>query len=163
MEIGEAQYRSFVDTEEAAIEPQSAQPAIDYNSQFALEKYLEEFIVGNFNAIFGAELEIFQDEGVILGQQYPTDIGPIDILAWEPSSQSYVVMELKRGKPSDQAVGQILRYMGWVKANLCKEGQDVRGLIICKEPDVRLTYAINMVGNVKVKYYKVAFDLRDDA
>ena len=73
------------------------------------------------------------------GQQFDTDIGPIDILAVEPKSNSFVVIELKKGRPSDQVIGQILRYMGWVKKNLCKDGQAVKGLIICHDPDLKLS------------------------
>lgn len=163
MEIDEAQYLSFT-----SIEPTSAtatnEPLVtEGQNQFVLEKYLEEFIVTNFKSIFGLTLEVFADEEGVHGQQYPTEIGVIDILAWDNSTQSYVVIELKRGRPSDQVVGQVLRYMGWVKANLCRQGQLVRGLIICRDSDPRLSYAVSMLENVGVKYYKVAFELRDDA
>jgi restriction system protein len=163
MEIEESQYHAFVDEEVITAPIQTEPAAVEHHAQFTLEKHLEEFIVGNFKSIFGKELEVFADEDGIHGQQYPTDIGVIDILAWDAAAQSYVVMELKRGRPSDQVVGQILRYMGWVKANLCKDSQSVRGLVICREPDPRLSYAVSMVASVGVKYYKVAFELRDDA
>lgn len=163
MEIDEAQYLSFTSIEPTSIGATSEAVATEGQGQFALEKHLEEFIVTNFKSIFGSALEVFADEDGVHGQQYPTEIGVIDILAWDNSSQSYVVIELKRGRPSDQVVGQVLRYMGWVKANLCKQGQLVRGLIICRDSDPRLSYAVSMLGNVGVKYYKVAFELRDDA
>lgn len=86
-------------------------------------------------------------------------MGPIDILAVEPDSGSFVVIELKKGRPSDQVVGQILRYMGWVKKNLCKNGQEVKSLVICQEPDPKLSYAIEMTNNISVRYYKVSFTL----
>ncbi len=44
------------------------------------------------------------------------------ILAVEPKTHSFVVIELKKGRPSDQVIGQVLRYMGWVKKNLCAGG-----------------------------------------
>jgi hypothetical protein len=50
----------------------------------------------------------------------------VDILAVESKSKSFVVIELKKGRPSDCVVGQILRYMGWVKQNLCSDGQAVK-------------------------------------
>ncbi len=41
-------------------------------------------------------------------------------------------------------------------------GEHVRGLIICKEVDERLTYALKMVQDkVKVKLYHVDFHLSD--
>ena len=128
-------------------------------TEFALEKYLEEFLVSNFGTIFHGALEYGDQEGNP-GQQYPTEIGNIDILAREADSDNYVVIELKKGRGSDEVVGQVLRYMGWVKANLCHgQGQDVRGLVICKESNDRLEYALNMVPNVEVQFYQIDFRL----
>jgi restriction system protein len=163
MEIGEQQYEELVEPEAVASTSLAAPEPTVSSIQFVLEKYLEEFIVSNFESIFGGKLKpVMDDEGVV-GQQYPTEVGVIDILATEPSTQAYVVIELKKGRPSDQVVGQVLRYMGWVKEKLCKAGQPVKGLVICREPDQRLTYALSMTQNVQVKYYNVKFELRDDA
>ena len=129
------------------------------SADIVLEKYLEEFIVSNFVAIFGARYKIYEESEELNGQQYPTDIGPIDILAVEPRSNAFVVIELKKGRPSDQVVGQVLRYMGWVKINLCKEGQSVKGLVICHDADPRLSYALEMTQNIDVRYYSVSFNL----
>ena len=71
------------------------------------------------------------------------------------------MIELKKGRSSDDVVGQILRYMGWVKEHLCKVNQSVKGLIICKEPDPRLSSAIKMTKRIDVKYYSVSFKLLD--
>lgn len=136
--------------EEGCIEPQ----------EFVLEKYLEDFIVSNFSSIFNGELLLLSDvEGK--GQQFNTDIGTIDILAQEPKSRNYVVIELKKGRTSDVVVGQILRYMGWVKENLSKKGEDVKGLIICREKDTKLTYALKAIpsAGIDVKLYQVDFKL----
>jgi hypothetical protein len=54
------------------------------------------------------------------------------------------------------------RPWGWVQANLCQEGQGVKGIIICQEPDPRLSYALTMVNNVAVKYYRIDFRLSDE-
>jgi hypothetical protein len=70
-------------------------------------------------------------------------------------------MELKKGRPSDQVVGQTLRYMGWVKKNLCTDGQVVRGVIICRDHDPKLSYALEMAKNIDVRYYSVSFKLKD--
>jgi len=53
--------------------------------------------------------------------------------------------------------------MGWVKDNLCQEEENVKGLIICKDVDERLTYALGIVQDiVQVKRYSVDFQLNDD-
>ena len=51
--------------------------------------------------------------------------------------------------------------MGWVKRNLCTNGQSVRGLVICRDPDPKLSYALEMTNNIDVRYYSVSFRLRD--
>jgi len=122
---------------------------------------LEDFIVSNFETIFRGKLKIYEDAEGPDGQQFATDIGPIDILATEPATASFVVIELKKGRPSDQVVGQILRYMGWVKENLCKNNQAVKGLVICRDPDQRLSYALTMTNNIDVRYYSVSFALKE--
>jgi hypothetical protein len=128
---------------------------------FVLEKYLGEFIVSNFQSIFKGKLSIHKDGDEVVGQQYRTAIGPIDILAFETVSKSFVFIELKKGRPADQVVGQILRYMGWVKKHLCADDQSVKGLVICRDSDDKLSYALEMTKNIDVRYYHMSFDLRD--
>lgn len=128
--------------------------------QFFLERHLEEFLILNFETYFGPQLTIYQDSDGITGRQYATDIGLIDILAVDQES-NFVVIELKKGRESDKVVGQILRYIGWVKLKLCTNGQDARGIIICKEAEEKLTYALVSIPHVTLKYYTVGFQLRD--
>lgn len=160
-EISEVKYRSLLEgSPNSAVIMEPSAEEVDQNA-FVLEKYLEDFIVSNFQAIFKGKLIIYEDAEGNDGQQYATDIGPIDILAMEPESNSFIIMELKKGRPSDQVVGQILRYMGWVKKNLCKDGQGVKGLVICRERDPKLSYALEMTNNIEVRYYSVSFKLRE--
>jgi restriction system protein len=159
-EISEAAFRSLVEgTGGEGTDSESPDTVEDPNA-FVLEKYLEDFIVSNFASIFKGKLKIYEESEENEGQQYQTEIGPIDILAVDPKSMWFVVIELKKGRPSDQVVGQVLRYMGWVKKNLCSDGQGVKGLVICREPDPKLTYALEMTNNIDVRYYSVSFNLR---
>jgi restriction system protein len=160
-EFSETQYHNILEGSETPLPLIEPGGSIEDPSTFVLEKYLEDFIISNFNTIFNGTLRVFKDEEGSDGQQYTTAIGPIDILAVEPRTNSFVVIELKKGRPSDQVVGQILRYMGWVKQELCKEGQDVKGLVICRDPDARLSYALSMTTNIELKYYSVSFKLKD--
>jgi restriction system protein len=131
-------------------------------NEFVLEKYLEDFIVSNFDSIFCGKLKIFEDVEEGEGQQYDTnEVGRIDILASEPATNNFVVIELKKGRSSDRVIGQTLRYMGWVKKNLCTYGQSVRGLIICRDHNPKLTYALEMTKGIDVRYYNVSFKLKE--
>jgi len=162
-ELSEEQFRNLLKGTVEQPEPTGQSETIEDPNAFVLEKYLEEFIVSNFLAIFKGKLKIYEDKEVNEGQQYATEIGPIDILAVEPKSKSFVVIELKKGRPSDQVVGQVLRYMGWVKKNLCTMGQSVKGLVICRDSDSKLSYALEMTNNIDVRYYSVWFKLRESA
>lgn len=161
-EISEEEFRNLLEGTSLQSFPLEHE-AIEDKNAFVLEKYLEDFIVSNFDTIFKGRLKIYEDPDGNDGQQYATDIGPIDILAIEQKSNSFVVIELKKGRPSDTVVGQTLRYMGWVKQILCKNEQTVKGLIICRDADPKLTYALEMTKNIDVRYYTISFKLREAA
>lgn len=161
-ELPEELFRSVVEGSGPPISPPESEPEVDDPSEFVLEKYLEDFIVSNFGTIFKGHLRIFEDSEVNEGQQYLTDIGPIDILAIDEKTKAFVVIELKKGRSSDRVIGQILRYMGWIKRNLCENGQAVRGIIICRDNDPKLTYALEMTNNIDVRYYSVSFKLKEN-
>ncbi len=159
-EISAPQYQELVGEHPVIV----SQPEedIENKAEFVLEKYLEDFIVSNFTAIFRNELVLYRDpEENVIGQQYATDVGTIDILAQESKTGNFTVIELKKGRESDKVVGQTLRYMGWVQENLCKGGERVKGLIICKDIDSKMAYALKMTNNVEVKLYHVDFTLHD--
>src|SRR6266849_6561720 len=104
-------------------------------SEFALEAHLEDFIDKNWESIdFGARLDRYQSDEQS-GRQFPAGPWSIDFLCTEKGTGAFVVVELKKGKSSDAAVGQVLRYMSWVRKNLAREGQKVRGVIISREVD----------------------------
>lgn len=131
--------------------------------EFALEKYLEDFIWDNWNLIdFGEELEKFVDEDGNEGKQYYTeDVGYIDILAKDKKG-NFVVFELKKGHKNDEVVGQILRYVGWVRKNLVKGKESVRGVVVVGEKDPKLEYALAEISDkVEAKLYKISFRLEE--
>lgn len=127
---------------------------------FYMEKQLEDFIIHNWdNTELGKKYDLIIEEGELLSQQYRTEIGPIDILVKDKKTKSYVVIELKRNQTSDDTVGQLARYMGWVKKNL--KDKDVRGVIIAGQYDKKLDFAREMIPNVEVFIYQVDFKLRE--
>jgi len=127
---------------------------------FKMEKYLEQFLIDNWaQTPFGSEYEIYQGEGDSTGQQFMTEIGPLDILAISKDKKTLLVVELKKGRASDVVVGQILRYMGWVKEELANSDQTVKGVIIALEDDKRIRHALSMVPSVAFYRYKITFKL----
>lgn len=129
-------------------------------SEFALEKHLEDFLVKNWKQTeLGKKYDIFEEEGEIKGEQYPTDTGPIDILAISKNKKTILVIELKKGRASDVVVGQIQRYMGFVKEELLESGQEVKGLIIGLEADTRLKRALAVCTNIEFYRYQIDFKL----
>lgn len=126
---------------------------------FYMEKQLEDFILQNWESTeLGKKYDLIVEDGEAMSQQYRTDIGPIDILARDKVTKDYVVIELKRAQTSDDTVGQLARYMGWVQENLnCK---NVKGVIIAGAFDKRLKYALKVVPNAEVFIYEVDFRLK---
>jgi restriction system protein len=127
---------------------------------FVLEKYLEDFLVSNWaHTELGAEYDIYSENDELVGQQYQSDTGPIDILAVSKDKKTLLVVELKRGKVSDVVVGQIQRYMGFVKEELLEPGQQVRGVIIGLDDDKRIQRALSVTSNIDFYKYEINFKL----
>jgi restriction system protein len=134
--------------------------SIEDPSVFALEKHLEDFLVSNWKQTeLGKQYDIYEEEGEMVGQQYPSDTGPIDILAISKDKKELLVVELKKGRVSDMVVGQIQRYMGYVKDELAEPNQTVRGVIIAFEDDVRIHRALSVAQNIEFYTYKIQFKL----
>ena len=151
-------YRSIGLTEEATlaykkaidkgIAPLSDSPEA-YRCRVNGEAALESWLADNLQ-----RLEVGLE---FVGRQFETnDAGRIDILAKDAKS-NYVVIELKRDKASDVALGQLLRYLGWVRMHL-GNGNSVRGFVVGDEIDDRMVYAILSSEAVeslcKLKQYK---------
>ena len=94
-----------------------------------------------------------------MGQQYPSDTGPLDILAISKDKKTLLVIELKKGRVSDNVISQIQRYMGFVQEELCEDGQTVKGVIIGLEDDLRIKWALSVTKNIEFYRYKVRFEL----
>ena len=127
---------------------------------FALEKHLEEFLVQNWHSTeLSKEYDIYEEDGERVGQQYETDTGPIDILALSKDKKKLLVVELKKGRATDVVVGQVLRYMGYVKEELAEDDQSVHGVVIALEDDQRLRRALAATANIDFYRYQVNFKL----
>lgn len=164
--VGITQYRDEIERLIGNVQP----PTITSNdstiedtdtSKFILEKHLEDFLVQNWASTeLGQTYDIYQEDGELIGQQYPSDTGPLDILAISKDQKTLLVVELKKGRASDSVIGQIQRYMGYIKEELAEQTQDVRGVIIALEQDRKLQRALSMTQNIDFYEYEVKFRLK---
>ena len=148
--IGNIPYPSIFSTDETIEDP----------SAFALEKHLEDFLIKNWkHTLLGKKYNVFEEDGELVGQQYPCDTGNMDILAISKDKKELLIVELKKGRASDVVVGQIQRYMGYVQEELLEKGQHVKGVIIALEDDIRIRRALSVTTNIDFYRYKVSFKL----
>ena len=128
---------------------------------FYMENQLEDFIISNWERTeLGKKYDLIYEEGELKSKQYKTGIGIIDILAIDKKTKSYVVIELKRNQTSDDTVGQLMRYMGWVKRHL--NDDNVKGIIIAGKFDKKLDYALEYAPfDTDVFIYNVSFTLNE--
>ncbi len=127
-------------------------------ASFPLESHLRDFLARNLDSV-DRGLQLYRDENGREGLEYPTDVGPIDILA-KASNGELVVFELKLSRGPDRALGQLLRYMGWVKERVSKGGSPVRGIIVANQMDEPLKYAASVAPSVTLLEYEVSFKVR---
>lgn len=143
--------------------PRTESTPITKQSGFLLEKHLEDFLVSNWKQTpLSKNYEILSENGKIVGQQYRTNTGPLDLLAISHDKSHYLVIELKRDRASDEVVGQILRYMGWVQKNLCNKVQTVKGKIIALRGDEKLEHALYLIDDIDFLKYEINFRLTEE-
>lgn len=161
-----SQVSSYAEEIESLIGPDSkpklfsTDETVEDPSAFALEKHLEDFLVQNWvQTDLGKDYDIYEEDGEMVGQQYPTDTGPMDILAIKKDKTELLVVELKKGRASDAVVGQTLRYMGYAAQELAEANQKVRGVIIALEDDQRIRRALAVTPNIDFFRYQISFKL----
>ena len=132
----------------------------EITTPFAMEKYLEQFIIDNWHSLdLGKEYDLHEESIDGKRKKYRTDIGEIDIFALSKDKKEYLVIELKKGRATDKVVGQIQSYMGYIKEEIAKDYQEVKGLIIGLEDDLRLKRALSVNPNISFRRYEVKFEL----
>ena len=127
---------------------------------FPFESHLRDFIARNLGSISvnGRKLRLYIDPEHRDGVEYPTEVGPIDILAVDETGK-FVVFELKLNKGVDQTVGQIMRYMGWVQRHLANR-EPVNGVIVAQKVSEKLKYAVSIFPVISLFEYEINFTVR---
>ncbi len=126
------------------------------SKKFAYEKDLQNFLAKNLYVIEEG-LKLYEQED-INGIEYPAGGRFIDILAVDKSN-NFVVVELKVARGYDKTVGQILRYMAWIRNELADQDQLVRGVIVASDISSDLKLASSSLSNVELYEYNISFSL----
>ena len=139
----------------------SSENQLTTTNSFVMEKHLEEFIIGNWNSLdLGKEYDLCEEQIDGKRKKFRTDTGEIDIFALSKDKKTYLVIELKKGRASDKVVGQIQRYMGYIKEEIANSNQSVKGLIIGLNDDLSLRRALSFNSDIiQFKKYQIKFDL----
>lgn len=127
------------------------------SEEFAYENDLRDYLARNLH-IIEPSLKLYTDEG-ITGVEFPVGGRYIDILAVDQAG-GYVVIELKVSKGYDRVVGQLLRYVSWVKKNHAEPAQGVRGIIIAKHIGEDLRLACSEVPSVSLYEYSLSVTVK---
>jgi hypothetical protein len=108
------------------------------------EQNLQEFVAQDVTKI---------EPGLrLVKRELATPAGRLDLLCQDELG-NYVVVELKKTKGTDQVMGQILRYMGWVAEEYPQK--KVRGIVIVSKKDEALRFALKAVSNVDAKEFNL--------
>ncbi|SDM43255.1 endonuclease NucS domain-containing protein [Polaromonas sp. JS666] len=140
--------------ESGLVEEEEGEEAAPGSSEFLLERDLQRYLAENLECIEPG-LRLYEDED-IRGIEYEAGGGRrIDILALDKSG-AFVVLELKVSRGYDRVIGQLLRYINWVRKELAEPGQRVRGIIVCRVISDDLRLACASIRDVELCEYKLS-------
>jgi hypothetical protein len=125
--------------------------------EFAYESDLQNFLAKNLSLI-ETGLSLYEEEE-ISGIEFPVGNRRVDILAVDKNA-NYVVIELKVSKGYDRVVGQLLRYMAWIKKYHSEPKQRVRGVIVARNISEDLLLACSELEDVDLYEYELSVALR---
>lgn len=151
-----------LDEENDEIEDSDDVDTPEAEAAFELEYQLRDFIAHNLGGIIveGKKLRLYIDPNGQNGVEYPSAVGPINILAIDDRGE-FFVFELKRDRTPDRTIGQLSRYMGWVKHALIGSAKgSVHGIIVARSIPDNLRYGASVVPNVSLFEYEVDFHLK---
>jgi RecB family endonuclease NucS len=100
-------------------------------------------------------VDVFGNYGV----EYPSDFGPIDILATDRQG-AFVVVEVNTEHYPDSSSGQILKYRNWVKRHLAF-GKPVRSYLVGSDIPEHVRYSLADCEDVFLKEYDLNIKLKD--
>ena len=137
---------------------ESDTPVEQVSSEFAYERDLQSYLAKNLDLIEpGLKLWVDEDSS-INGIEFDAGGRRIDILAIDAKG-GLVVIELKVSKGYDRVIGQLLRYMAWIKKHHADDGQSVRGVIVSRLISDDLRLATGPIQGVSLFEYSLSIAL----
>jgi hypothetical protein len=131
---------------------------IEGSSEFAYEAELRNNLAKSLGSIEPG-LRLYQDEdGEFDGLEFPVGGRRIDILALD-RLDDFVVIELKVSRGHERTIGQLARYMGWIKKNLAGQKR-TRGMIVASKITEDLKLAASVIPNVALVEYQMALTFK---
>ena len=92
------------------------------------------------------------EEGLTIeAAEFDTPYGRVDLLGKDREG-NLVVIEVKTGRPGDEAIGQCLRYMKGILA--MRKSKNVGAIIVCEKRNKMLEDAVSLIPNIEVKVLK---------
>ncbi len=128
--------------------------ALPSSTEFLLERDLQRYLADNLGCVEPG-LRLYEEDG-LRGFEFEAGNGRrIDLLAVDRSG-GLVVLELKVSRGYDRVVGQLLRYMNFVRREVAEPGQRVRGIIICRKMSEDLRLACASIRDVDLFEYQLS-------
>lgn len=119
---------------------------------FRFESDLERYLVEHLE-LLEPGLKLYEGKGK-WGINYQIGTLRMDILAVDRKG-GLVVIELKSNRGLPSVLGQLLGYMVAIRRGLAKEGQRVRGFIVCRWAEEHLLWAAAEVPGISVfEFYR---------
>lgn len=125
--------------------------------EFAYERDLRNYLAKNLTSLEPG-LSLYENEGMP-GVEFPVGGRFIDILAVDLNGD-LVVIELKVSRGYDRVIGQLMRYVAWIRKNLAEGDQNVRGIIVAREISEDLILACSLVPEVELFEYQLSLTLK---
>jgi len=116
---------------------------VDFSRRFEKEADLERVIIDQWENIPHLDGYEFYES-----QKWAARDSRLDILAKATDGSGWLVIELKKGVASIDALGQLSRYMGHVCETKKLPGQMVRGAIVAAACDKQLEIALKVHANI---------------
>lgn len=133
-----------------------------YLTERAVEEHLEVNWAATPFAEMGVSLSTRSGTG-LPGRQVLTPVNTIDLLGFEAARNRWWVIELKRARTSDAVVGQVSRYMGWLRSTRAERGETTQGAVVVGSSDAKLVAAVKGNSDLSLWEYDRELTLRQVA